>query len=724
MVYNRAQRTMRRKLLLWMAVLLLANVAHAQTHDFSAVAPSGQTLYYKIVDGEARVVRPGSHYEYENYVTGDLTIPSTVSYNGITYTVSALGTEWNDPYGAFERCENLISVVIPNTVTVIGNSSFERCTGLISLSIPSSVVSIKNGAFEECTSLTSITIPNSVTSIGDYAFHDCSSLTSISIPNTVTSIGHHVLSGCSGIGEPVFTNSHFVYMPVSYSGNYMIPSGISTICGGAFSRCCDLVSISIPNSVVSIEYFAFERCGSLTSISLPSGITRIDNGTFQHCNGLVSVSLPNTIVSIGPGAFSFCENLMSISIPNSVSQIEDNAFEYCTSLQSIVIPSSVTTLGSRYNTNSPFVGCSSLVSIVVDPNNPVFDSRNNCNAIIKTGRNYLVAGCKNTSIPSDVVYIGYRSFAECGELNSITIPPSVDTIGNWAFSGCGKLRTLYVPNTVKAIGVGAFSGLNNVMYYGAATGSPWGAKTLNGYVENGLIYTDNSKTVLTGFEGNLGAVDIPTSVDTIGEWALAYSSLTSVTIPRSVKWIGNCALNNCNRLQTVTLNADSCRYDSWHDNGIDMDMNIDLFSGCNNLRTIIIGGNVRYIPRYTIDYSTIDTIISHAEVPPAFWGCRRSEIVMKVPCTALDAYRNTEPWSRLNLYCETEGIEDARDEEYGVYASDGEIVVEGAVREVVSVYDVMGRMVHRWRGDGARRVKKGIYLVRIGESSARKVVVM
>ncbi len=732
-----------------MAVLLLANVALAQTHDFSAVAPSGQTLYYKIVGGEAHVVKP---YGWYDSMEGDLSIPQSVNYNGTTYTVSAIGA------GAFSYCSYITSVVIPNTVRIIDKDAFESCSGMNTVSIPSSVTKIRDEAFAYCRTLTSVVIPNSVDSLGERVFYQCDNLISAVIGNSVTAISSSAFSHCYNLTSVTIPASVTVIGHSAFSScraltSIDIPNSVVTIGGSAFFQCRNLASVVIPSSVTSIGGSAFGGCDNITSIAvaqgntvydsrnncnalietatntlikgcvstvIPGTITSIGESAFSGCSGLTSVTLPNGLTHIDSYAFYGCSGLTSITLPGTLTTIEGSAFRDCSGLTSVILPASVTSI-SHWGTN-PFSGCNNLASIVVEPGNTKYDSRGNCNAIIETATNTLLAGCKNTTIPGNVAKIGPSAFWGQTELR-ITIPASVSQINGYAFAYSG---TIIVPNTVSAIGNDAFYLANNVVYSGTLEGAPWGAKTLNGYVENGLIFTDNSKTVLTGFEGNLGAVVIPASVDTIRKHALSYGNLTSVTIPRSVKWIGNCALNNCNRLQTVTLNADSCRYDSWHDNGIDMDMNIDLFSGCNNLRTIIIGGNVRYIPRYTIDYSTIDTIISHAEVPPKFYpsGSLRSEIVMKVPCTALDAYRNAEPWSRLNLYCETEGIEDALDEAYEVYVSEGKIVVEGAVQESVSVYDMMGRMVCQWQGDGARRVKQGLYLVRIGESSARKVVVM
>ena len=132
---------------------------------------------------------------------GNLIIPSAISYNGTTYSVTSIG-EW-----AFAYCSGLTSVTIPNSVTSIGNYAFYYCSGLTSVTIGNSVTSIGEGAFAYCSGLISVTIPNSVTSIGVYAFYNCSSLTSIIIPDSVTSIGKHAFSVCDNLDKVFYAGS-------------------------------------------------------------------------------------------------------------------------------------------------------------------------------------------------------------------------------------------------------------------------------------------------------------------------------------------------------------------------------------------------------------------------------------------------------------------------------------------------------------------------------------
>ncbi|MDE5999214.1 MAG: leucine-rich repeat domain-containing protein [Bacteroidaceae bacterium] len=135
----------------------------------------------------------------------------------------------------------------------------------------------------------------------------------------------------------------------------------------------------------------------------------------------------------------------------NVTSLEYCCFGGCSSLTSVEIPSSVTSLGEAC-----FFGCSSLVSIVVDANNPVYDSREGCNAIIETGSNTMIAGCKSTSIPPSVTSLGNGCFSGCSSLTSVEIPSSVTSLGNSCFSDCSSLTSVEIPSSVTSLGDNCF----------------------------------------------------------------------------------------------------------------------------------------------------------------------------------------------------------------------------------------------------------------------------
>ena len=369
-------------------------------------------IYYNLVT-KVKVAEVTSN---PNKYTGDIVIPKSFTYNGITYNVTSIKG------GAFYECNNLTSVTIPNTVKTIGDCAFYACTqlssaiignnvkeigeqafwdctALTSVTIPKSVTIIKKFAFEGCTGLTSIalsngltkieeatfydchnlssvTIPNSVTIIEMEAFTNCSGLTSITIPNSVTSIGEAAFYGCSGLTQVYITDLEawckisFDSSPLHYGGHLflngteikdlIIPNSITTIGYGPFSGCIGLTSITIPNSVTSIGGSAFSGCSGLTSITIPNSVTSIGNGTFGRCSGLTSITIPNSVTSIGNGAFWSCSGLTSLSIPNSVISIGYQAFCNCINLDTISIGNGIRTIESR-----AFHGCTQLTSVTI-----------------------------------------------------------------------------------------------------------------------------------------------------------------------------------------------------------------------------------------------------------------------------------------------------------------------------------------------------------------------
>ena len=169
----------------------------------------------------------------------------------------------------------------------------------------------------------------------------------------------------------------------------------------------------------------------IASIRIAKGVTNVGEGAFAFFEGATSIKISNSVTSIGKGAFQDCSGLTSIEIPNSVTSIGDYAFYGCSGLTSIEIPNSVTSIGT-----GAFGGCSGLTSIVVATNNPVYDSREDCNAIVETATNTLIAGCKDTFIPNSVTSIGDYAFYGCSGLTSIEIPNSVTSIGRGAFDNC------------------------------------------------------------------------------------------------------------------------------------------------------------------------------------------------------------------------------------------------------------------------------------------------
>lgn len=199
------------------------------------------------------------------YYAISVNIPPTVTNDGTTYSVKAIGDS------AFYNHFSLATVTIPEGVTNIGYKAFSGCSALTSVTIPESVTAIEGFAFYYCSSLTCITIPDGVITIGYKAFGNCSSLTSVTVGDNVRTIGDNAFEGCVGLTSVT------------------IPDGVTAIGEFAFSDCRSLSSVTIGKGVMTVERFAFFYCSGLTSVVLPEGVTDIGERAFSGCFGLTSV---------------------------------------------------------------------------------------------------------------------------------------------------------------------------------------------------------------------------------------------------------------------------------------------------------------------------------------------------------------------------------------------------------------------------------------------------
>ena len=448
---------------------------------------------------------------------------------------SELDFEW-DGTTITKYIGNDEKVVIPHKCRTIGKSAFEDCKFIRSIEILEGVTSIDCLAFAGCSNLTKIVIPTSVTSIKESVFWGCRSLESIIIPSGVTEIGDYLFDGCVSLSS------------------ITIPDSVTSIGKAAFSDCSSLKSVTIPNSITALGEAAFWGCSNLTQISLPDGVDVIGESLFQGCSNLKDVTIPSSVTTIGDSAFDGCECLKNIIIPESVVRIGDSAFDDCRSLESIIIPNCVKSIEGN-----PFRGCSGLVSVIVADENGIYDSRGNCNAIIETETNKLIAGCMNTIIPNSISAIGDSAFYACESLRDITIPASVTTIGDSAFDGCSGLSSIVVMDGVKTLGESVFgscSSLTSIILPNSVTSMGKYAfqdcvKLINARLPESIKMIGDS-----AFDNcsNLTSITIPKGVAQIGDFAFSEcSSLKSITIPESVKYIGENVFLGCNSLKNITI---------------------------------------------------------------------------------------------------------------------------------------------------------------------------
>lgn len=479
----------------------IAAYEYTQNYDFTV-----NGVYYKIKTTSTVEVTYNfynDNYDSDYYDTyysssGDIVIPSTVTYNGNTYTVIAVGNH------AFEDA-SLTSIVLPSTIKTIGIGAFADARKLKQITFSGGVTSIGERAFTDCVSLTTISIPASVSSIGNQAFWGCTGLSEFIIYATSSpaigySVFYNVPKSCvlkypEGCYESYASWSSYFTVPLTdfnvdgifynvlslsdctvevtfqgnaynsyadeYSGDVVIPETVTyggktftvTAIGlSAFSGCQNLTSVTLPSTITQIDEYGFNYCTSLKSVNLPEGLTTIGPRAFRICHSLTSMEIPATVTTIGESAFYECKALQSVAFKGSVESIGSGAFNLCSALTKVFVDNISDWCGMGFNdlTASPLA-----VNLVRDANNGVITGN--------TGSLY-VNGEKLTElvVPDDVERINDYAFYAFDELASIDFDKGLKSIGNSAFAWCHNLTSLTIPGNVTSIEREAFWGCQEV----------------------------------------------------------------------------------------------------------------------------------------------------------------------------------------------------------------------------------------------------------------------
>ena len=467
-------------------------------------------------------------------------------------------------------------IVIPYGVNVISEGVFAECESLTSVKIPETVWYINEGAFAGCESLTSVTIPDGVETIGADAFYGCYNLKYITIPSSVKTIGPLAFDGV----KFVINNS---------SCTEGQPWGAEMVVNGEIDE-DGFVYAPYTNKTVLLAYI-----GDGGDVTIPETVKTIGEGAFAYDQSITSVTIPNGVETIGDYAFCECYNLKLITVPSSVTSIGDWAFG------GVLMVNNNSSCTDEYNWGALMVvngeidgeyvyGLNTdktvLLAYIGEGGDVTIPET------VKTIGNYAFAfdqSITSVTIPNGVETIGDYAFFKCYNLNLITVPSSVETIGDYAFCECFNLKSLTIPSSVESIGEWAFSGVKYVINNSSCTDeNNWGAVAVNGERDGDFVYESNTnKTVLLAYIGSDSEITIPESVRVIGEWAfMSCTSLTSVTIPEGVTVIGEGAFEYCNSLTSVTIPESVTSIGD------------RTFYGCESLTSVTIPGSVESIGEY------------------------------------------------------------------------------------------------------------------------------
>lgn len=472
----------------------------------------------------------------DDLISNSFVIPASVSVSHKTYLVHLIAPN------AFLGNKYLVSVIIPKTITSIGDS-----------------------AFSDCTKLANIVIPESVTEIGRNIFSNCSNLSSVTLPSKINMIPDGTFSGCASLFFLNVSFLEFMIKNLQEGVNYSVKNlkAITSIGSEAFKNCKMIRELSIGKGVTFIGNSAFSGCSNLLSLKIPSSVTSIGESAFMNCKRLSSINIPYNVISIGISVFKGCDSLSNLKVAKkNPAYMSDNGILFSKDRTMLLfypstktvteydIPYGVTTIG-----DCAFYGCCSLKSI---------------------------------TIPSSVTSIGACAFWNCERISSISIPLKVVLINKLTFWNCANLTTINILGKDIEIEYNAFKNCNKLTskqtlldrYEKKEVVNPDDSLSINDNILKGTKEEHNTNTITDEYfeyhqtsdgissvslfrrkTALCGDVEIPSKISSEGNAYFVTSiceyafqnckDITSVIIPACITTIGNSAFIGCSGLEDL-----------------------------------------------------------------------------------------------------------------------------------------------------------------------------
>lgn len=474
-------------------------------------------------------------------------------------TIQGNGEMQNGEIPWNDYCRYIYKVNIEDGISTICNKCCSSMKRLTSIEIPSSVYSIGDKAFYSCP-ITSVNFPTGLEKIGDYAFGQ-TSLETVNFPSSLQSIGE----------------SAFEYTKIT---SLVLPDSCTDIGKYAFSNCNELENAKLPESLRSIPQKLFYYCSKLSNVEIPSNLESIGASAFAS-TALTSIKIPSSVRDINAYAFNNCKSLKECQIDNGLDQIGYDAFAFCSSLEKINLPNSIRTI-----LDEAFMGCgfSDITipdSIVTVGENVFSGCRNLTKPVYNSSTFFYYPDMDNTeyAIPDGITKINHTAFRNRVKLQKVTLP-QVESIGNKAFEECTALKEVVTGSVLKVIGGNAF---NNCQ--------------------------------------SLDTFDLQ-NVETIGSGSFCNTSLTSLSIPNTVNYIGEGAFKDCVNLDgTVDLSNTSLT-----------SLSNSVFSGCSKLDVVMLPSKLTTIGFYCFygceELESITNLSSVYSIGNyAFYSCKSLETI-------------------------------------------------------------------------------------------------
>ncbi|MBR3967814.1 MAG: leucine-rich repeat protein [Clostridia bacterium] len=515
-------------------------------------------ITYYIMNGEAIAVDfDGSATEVviPNLVNGHPVTELRETFNKASRLVSVVLPESIRVVGdyAFASCGILAEIYLPQSVKTIGAHAFESCKRLKTVELPSDLIIIDTYAFKGCTGLESITVPEGITYLNDYVFSGCKKLESIILPNSLTGIGAGALGSCESLKE------------------LTIPGNVKILEWHAFSGCSSLTSVTIPSSVVETEAYIFKDCTSLTSVTIEEGLGEL-HYAFDGCINLDYFIVPRSLNSYLGVSELFPRFLIVYEGSHGQVRCEyDGVFHFVTDGTSF--PEKYVVNGVTYYADSNI----GAVAVRFDESYEEVVLPSYVNGYPVTGICGAFKNCTGVTkitLPNTIEFIVEYSFYGCSDLESVVFQEGIESIGNYAFYECEKLNGISLPDSIVEIGTYAFYGCKSI----SEISIPEGVTKINTSVFNGCSSLKN--------------VTLHDKITSIGSNSfLNCSSLEKIDLPQGMTTLENGAFSGCSSLKEVTIPKGITTVNS-------------AFNNCTGLKKVFFSENVKTISNYAFNSST------------------------------------------------------------------------------------------------------------------------
>lgn len=557
---------------------------------------------YSITDDYVTVIAKNDGTKY----AGNIVIPAEIEYNSNTYTVKSLGS-------AFNGCDGLLSLQLPNTIESIG--SFSGCSKLKEFVIPNPVKSIPESAFKDCSSLETISISPQITSIGKNAFVGCEKLKSIHI--------YDLDAWCKLAFAHVGTGSWSGYVYVTDYNNNPLSNGADLYLNDE-----KVINLVIPESVPTIPRFAFRGCSSFETITI-SDKTNIHPNSFEGCKNLKI--LYSYAKSMSDQSFSGCTSLSIAYLYNTIGAYD--TFQGCTNLETVLLPKGIVEAEQDYSS----------------------DQRGYLYKMFPNVKEYI--------LQDGITKIGKSRFIDCSTVEKINIPSSIKLMENDAFDRCVNLKSVYIED------LQAWCNITfGKSYYESGAGTRYADPRWANPLHSGAdLYLNNQKVVSCTIPTQVSQLNsgvfygcnsieeliIPETTNKIESYAFyGCKNLSHVILPRTQIEFGSEVFYSCEKLLSAGPLESNCNMEyGWTTN-----IPSNAFSDVSNLQTIIIPSTIESIGESAFrkgNYGElpIENIYINATVPPAISSNTFSkyDATLFVPIDCKEVYSNAAYWKNFNI---------------------------------------------------------------------------